>query len=405
VACLNLWAWYHFREAGRLADRQRFAQAYGHYTQSLRVWRWSASTHFLAGRTARRASLYPEAEQHLAECQRLQGGTSVALGLEHLLLRAQSGDINSVEDTLWQYVEKDKPESPLVMEALARGYLRMLRTGTALRCLRMLLEREPNHIEALLMRAGIEEGNYETREAREDYRRVLELDPERDDARLRLAKNLLNSNLEEAHALFEQLLRRQADNVDVLLGLAQAEQALGEGDKARAFLDLVLAKEPENSKALTRVGLLLLNAGKIAEAESLFGKAIVADPINHEAYFHLYKCLAQQPGREAEADAQVSLYEHVKADVARLGEIATKEMTRAPNDPNLHSELGMLYLRYGKPEVGVRWLYRALILDPNHQPSHQALYDYFRRTGNTEKAERHRTQLHTGSTKAVPAQP
>jgi predicted Zn-dependent protease len=329
----------------------------------------------------------------------------VALGLEHLLLQAQSGDISAVEETLWKYSEKDKPEKSLVLEALARGYLRMLRSGAALRCLRMLLEREPDHIEALLMRAEIEEGNDETREARADYRRVLELDPERDDVRLSLARNLLNNNLEEAHALFDYLLHRQPDNVEVLLGLAQTEQARGEGDKARALLESVLAKKPENSKALTRLGTLLLNAGKVAEAETLLRKAVVADPVNQEAHFHLYKCLAQQPGREEEADAQVALYERVKADVARFGEIATKEMTRTPNDPKLHYELGAFYLHYGKPEVGVRWLYSALKLDPSHQPSHQALYGHFQRTGESERAEWHRAQLHPDTTRPTPVQP
>ncbi len=405
VATVNLWAWYHFWQAGQLVDQQRFAQAYGHYHQSLRVWRTSARAHFLAGRTARRAGLYAEAERHLADCQRLEGGPSVAVGVENLLLRAQSGDVGAVEDTLWKYLEKDKPETPLVLEALAHGYLRVLRTGAAVRCLRMLLEREPDHIEALLMRAEIEEGNYGARKARADYRRVLELDPERDDARLSLANNLLTNNAREAHALFEQLLSRKPDNVEVRLGLARAEQALGEWDKARALLETVLNKEPDNSKALARLGMLLLNTGKAAESEALFRKAIAADALNHEAHFHLYKCLAQQPGREGEADAQVALYERVKADVARLGEIATKEMTRTPNDPKLHYELGTLYLRYGKPEVGVRWLYSALKLDPHHQPSHQALYDHFKRTGDSERAERHRAQLHQDTTKSAPAPP
>ncbi|HEY7312796.1 MAG TPA: tetratricopeptide repeat protein [Gemmataceae bacterium] len=405
VGGINLWAWHHFREAGRLADRQRFAQAHAHFAHSLQVWRWSASTHFSAGRSARRAGLYAEAERHLAECQRLQGGSSVALALEHLLLRAQSGDVNAVEDSLWKYVEKNKPETPLVLEALARGYLRMMRAGAALRCLRMLLEREPDHIEALMMRAEIRQGNNDAREARADYARVLELDPERDDARLHLATNLLRNNPPEARAQFEYLLARQPNNLDVLLGLAQSRQALGELDEARALLEAVLAKDPENSKALTRLGTLILNDGKATESENLFRRAIAADPTNYEAHFGLYRSLAQQPGREEETDSQVALYERVKDDLARLGQIATKDMTRTPKDAKLHYELGAIYLRYGKPDVGVRWLYSALKLDPGDQRSHQALHEHFQRTGDKEKAEWHRLQLRPETAKPVAAQP
>jgi tetratricopeptide (TPR) repeat protein len=69
-------------------------------------------------------------------------------------------------------------------------------------------------------------------------------------------------------------------------------------------------------------------------------------------------------------------------------------MAQNPNDAKLHYEIGSFYLRYGKPKVGVRWLQSALKLKPDHQPSHQALYDYYQRMGDWEKAEQHRSQLH-----------
>jgi uncharacterized protein HemY len=95
----------------------------------------------------------------------------------------------------------------------------------------------------------------------------------------------------------------------------------------------------------------------------------------------------------------------VETDRARLAEIAAQKMTRTPNDPNLHYELGVIYLRNGKPESGLRWLYSALRLDPAHQSSHQALSDYFERTGESEKAEQHRGQLRPTAAKPTPAQP
>jgi tetratricopeptide (TPR) repeat protein len=399
-AALNLWAWHHVREADRLVDRQHFSKAYTHFTQALWVWRRSAATHFLAARTARRAGLYTEAERHLDECQRLQGdvsGYSLPLALEHLLVQAQSGDIGEVEEVLWGYVNKNKPETPLILEAMARGYVRVLRLGSALLCVRMLLEREPDNIEALLTRAWIRESGGEPEKSSEDYRRALELNPERDDALLGLAKSLVRDQPAEARTYFEQVITRQPDNLDALLGLAQAERIAGEPDKARAALDQLLARDPKNSKALMERGALTLAAGKASEAETLLREAIAADPGNAEAHYQLYLCLEQQPGREEEAAAQRDTHKRVQGDLARLLQIASSEMTRAPNDPNLHQEMGVLYLRYGKPDVGVRWLYRALKLSPAHQASHQALYEYFRRTGQLEKAELHRMQLHAST--------
>ena len=408
AVAVNLWAWHHFREASRFVEQQQFVKAYAHYAECLKVWRWSASTHFLAARTARRGALYTEAERHLAESGRLQGGdsgTPLPLALERLLLQAQSGNISEVEEVLWQFVRKNTPETPLMLEAMARGYLRMLRLGTALRCLRMLQERQPDNIEALVMRGWIREGGGEPEEASKDYRRALELNPERDDARQSLARVLTHDNPDMACSLYEQLLARQPGNREALEGLAETYWALGEPMKARPIYDALLTKDPCDSKALAGLGGLALTAGDAAEGEALLRRAIAADPGNADAHYQLYLCLIQEPGREAEAAAERDTHMRVETDRARLAEIAAQKMTRTPNDPNLHYELGVIYLRNGKPESGLRWLYSALRLDPAHQPSHQALSDYFERTGESEKAEQHRGQLRTTAAKPTPAQP
>jgi tetratricopeptide (TPR) repeat protein len=392
---LQGWAWYHFREAGRLEGRQQFSRAHAEYARSLQVWRWSASTHLLAGRAARRAGLYPEAEWHLAECQRLQGGSpdpSVPLALERLLLQAQSGDLDEVEGVLWDASARQGPEAPLILEALARGYLRMLRLGMAQSCVEKLLQREPDNVEALVIRGWIREGGGDSALAARDYRRALDLDPEREDVRLSLARLLARDKPEEARGHFEYLVARQPDNPDVMLGLAQTYRALGQPDKARPLLEALLAKDPGNSRGLTELAALTA-ADRTAETEALLRKAIAADPANKDAHYQLYLCLAQQPGREAEAAAELATHKRVVADLTRLAEIVGKEMTARPNDPNLPCELGVIYLRYGMADQGVRWLHRALKLDPTHQPSHQTLYDYCMKTGDLDEAEKHRLRL------------
>jgi Tfp pilus assembly protein PilF len=175
--------------------------------------------------------------------------------------------------------------------------------------------------------------------------------------------------------------------------------------KARPIYDALLAKDPCDSKALAGLGGLALTAGDAAEGEALLRRAIAADPGNADAHYQLYLCLIQEPGRAAEAAAERDTHLRVGTDRTRLAEIVAQKMTRSPNDPNLHYELGVIYLRNGKPEIGLRWLYSALKLDPAHQPSHQALSDYFERTGESEKAEQHRGQLRPGTAKSPPAQP
>lgn len=410
TAGVNLWAWHQYREANRLVEKQQYPQAHAHFGQCLRVWRWSASTHFLAARTARRAGLYEEAEQHLKESEKLEGnasGASLAIKLEHLLLMAQYGKISEVEEVLWSYVKKEKPETPLILEAMAHGYKRMLRLGTAMRCLKMLLEREPDNVEGLVLRGWIQEAGAEPEEAIKDYRRALAVDPERDDAHLGLARILVlqNDNLQEARAHYEYVIARHQENTDALVGLGEVYWALGEPEKARPIFDALVAKDSSNSRALAGLGDLTLAAGDATEGEALLRRAVAADPGNAEAHYKLYLCLGPQSGREAETAAQGETYRRVETDRKRLAELASKEMTRTPNDPKLHYEMGDIYLRNGKPEVGVRWLYSALKLDPTHQPSHQALYDYYKRTGQVEKAEQHRKEIRPSPPVQSPAQP
>jgi tetratricopeptide (TPR) repeat protein len=402
TAGVNVWAWHQLREANQLARQQRYSKAYSYYSRCLQVWRWSAETHFLAGRAARRAAMYQETDWHLAESARLQGASptdSFPLALERLLLQAQSGDISDVEQILWDYVNNDKPETPLILEAMARGYARLFRNAAAMGCLQMLLELEPDNIEALLTRGRIRASASDPDPALNDYRHVLELDPERDDARLSLAYLLLSYNRQEAPSHFEIVVAHQPDNPDALVGLAEAYWAMGEPEKARPLFQALLAKRPENSRALLGLGAVTLSFGDTVQAEALLRKSIAADPGNVRAYFRLYACLAQQQGREAEAEAQLEAYNRVKADFERLADLETKELSRAPNDPNLHYEMGTIYLRYGKPDVGVRWLHSALRLDPTHQPSHRALYEYYKRIGQTDKAEQHHKEIDSNNGK------
>jgi Tfp pilus assembly protein PilF len=346
--------------------------------------------------------MYPEAEQHLASCQSLRDmdtEVTVPLALERLLLEAQTGNIHEVEDVLWGELKKKKAEATLILEALAKGYARMLRMGAAMRCWSMLLEREPDNVDALLNLGRLLEFA-EPEEGLKKFRRALELDAERDDVRLALALYNLHHNPDEALPLFEDLLTRQPDNFEAMLGLAQAYRASPNPERARPLLEQVLEHKPNDSRALTLLGSLDLTSSRKAEAEALFRKAIAADRANADAYYQLYLTLIQQPGREAEAAAQLALHKRVSDDSARLVQLASKDMNQAPNDPNLLCEMGVLFLRNGKPEIGMRWLYAALKFDPSHQASHQALYDYFKQIGDSERAEMHRLQIRPGEAKS-----
>src|SRR5262249_25261590 len=163
----------------------------------------------------RRTGAYDDAERHLKECRQL-GWPAEEIYLEHNLARAQRGDVAEVEDQLLGFVETGHPESLLILEALCQGFIQTYRLSLAIRCLDLWLERRPNDVQALLWRGEVKQLRSNTEEALADYRRVVELEPDRDFARLRLAE-LLASEHQPAEAAphFERLRQRQPDNPSV----------------------------------------------------------------------------------------------------------------------------------------------------------------------------------------------
>src|SRR5439155_24567809 len=148
--------------------------------------------------------------------------------LERDLIRAQRGDVAGVENQLLRFIEHDHPDTLLILEALCQGYIKSYRLPHALRCLERWLERRPDDVQALLWRAEVEQLRSSTQEALADYRRVVELSPEHDSARLRLAE-LLAAEHQPAEAVphFERLRQRQPANPPVLLGLARCRALAG----------------------------------------------------------------------------------------------------------------------------------------------------------------------------------
>src|SRR5262249_14835729 len=140
AACVgsHAWASHHLHEGERLVGRQEYAQAYQHFVTALKVWRRSPETELQAGRTARRAMLYTEAEPHFQRCLSLAGTDkkmSGTVALERLLVQVQKGDVIGNEIILWQKVKENDPESQLILEAMFHGYMQMLRLGPAMHCL------------------------------------------------------------------------------------------------------------------------------------------------------------------------------------------------------------------------------------------------------------------------------
>jgi tetratricopeptide (TPR) repeat protein len=385
----QLWAFYHFR-AGRAAlDKYHLAAARDHLKQCFEVWPSDPSTHLLAVRASRLAEDYEDAERHLKEVQRVQG-VSDTTSLEWAMLQAHYGDLDSVEIYLRTLLADGHPDSFFILDALTAAYVRMYRNSDALAGIEIWLDQQPDCIQALNYRGRIYQRLHAYRNAVDDFGKVVQTDPNRDNARLRLVGCLLEINQsKEAQQHAEELYRKRPADPEVIVSLANCYYSLGQFEEAAGLLDKLLDKDPDYAPALIGRGQIALQTQKAGDALKYLKKAVETSPIDVRANHELYRCL-EQLGMVKEAEEQHQKLLKVQKNVERLIEISTREMAKTPNDPALHTELGNLMITLAQEELGERWLLSALQKDPNYGPAHQSLADFYEKKGDRSKARQHR---------------
>jgi tetratricopeptide (TPR) repeat protein len=383
---------YHYQAAQRALARRELPLALEHVTACLESRPESSEAHFLAARRARLALDYREADRQLREYRRL-GGVKQMFDLERQLTRAQRGHLAEVAQPLMQFVERDHPETLQILEALSRGYLQEFRLEEALRCLGLWLERQPDDVQALLWRGEVWERLMQPEDALADYRRALELAPERDEDRLHLADTLIASHhAVEAADHLVWLVERKPGDANIMLSLARCCRLQGKLDEAGRLLEKALELSPENATALAERGRLALDCGRPAEAEPWLRKAVAQLPYEKDLVYSLSQCL-RRTGKNQEAEKWEKRLQDINAALDRLDAILRK-ISLASGDPGLRQEAGQIFIENGQAKEGLRWLASALRLDPFHGPTHEALASYYDSIGQRGEAAWHRELAH-----------
>lgn len=378
------------RAATEALDRRDLVTARARIEHCLRRRPTSALVHLLAARTARRGGDTVAAERYLTSAEQL-GAAPEAIDLEKILTRAQVGDMAPVEQLLHNAVTQGHPESVLILEALAQGYLATFQMSAAVAALDRWLVLRPDQVQALLWRGLAYERLRRAQDALADYQRAYQVAPENQEAKLQLAELLIALHRpSEARQLFEQMLTTRHGTSAVQRGLATCLRELGDGVQAVHVLDALLVEDPSDYRALSERGKLALEAGKLAEAEPLLRQALAVAPYEYQTIYALVQCL-QQRGQVDQAKEWLARHDRLKADFDRLAEV-TRIIQERPHDPAPRCEAGGIFLRTGQGQEGERWLLSSLQQEPFYPPAHEALAEYYLRRGDVNRAERHRRQ-------------
>lgn len=391
LAAPHLWAWHHLREARAALGRYHPDDARKSLAICLRTWPDRPDLLFLASRAARQSGDIVNADAMLRACQRANGGTSDEIAFEWALLQATAGNVEEVEEYLVRQTDRDPRAGPLAWEAITQGYLRVYRSPDAMRVLDHWLTVDPDNVRALELRGQTYVAGKGGVRGAEDFRRVLERDPSRDDTRRRLIRVLLNlGGYSEALPHLEWLGRKYPGDPEVASGLARCLFMNERRSEAWQVLDAALAQHPDDPGLLLVWGNLARIEQRLPEAERVLRRVVELRPEDYEAQQDLGRVITQQPGREEEGKARLQLAEKVKDRSERLGELRSRRLPARPLDPGLHVEMGVLLMQSGQEEQGAVWLARALSLDPNYRPAHAALAMYYAARGDTAQAEAHR---------------
>jgi tetratricopeptide (TPR) repeat protein len=385
----------HQRRAQEALRLQRYSRALAELRQALRFRPGSAELHLLAGRTSRQAGDLPAAREQLEKCRELQGGVSEDLQLEEYLLRAQNGEVDRVRPFLLPYLVEEGPRTPQVLEALARAYMSSYRTALAWGFLARWLELEPSNVEALFRRGLWHAQRQNLKDAQADYRRAVEIDPERTDARLSLADIFkVEKKFEDAAAQYRAVLGYDPQEAEARLGLAGCSLEMGRTAEARQELEALPQDKREGTEACWVRGMVEMQEGRPEKAEPLLRKAFDGEPQQQQAGYQLLLCL-KRLHRDAEIPKQRARLAQCEKDQKRLIKITTEELNASPHNPALHCELGEIYLRLKMTRRGLHWLLSAVRIDEHYRRAHRRLRDYYESLGpeGEEKAAYHRRML------------
>ena len=384
------WAYSEFRAAQREAARYKLDAAQAHLTECLKIWGAQSSVWALAGQIARRREAYDEAERYLVEAQKRSGGVAGEdVLLERVLLQAQL-DPDAKLEYLRSLVLADHPQSALIMEAMTRGFLRKNRYSDAGFVLEKWLERTPDDVFALFCRGWVRDQLGPRVQAIDDYQRVLELDPDHDEARLRLARLLIEmARPSDALATARPLAAKHGGEPKILVLLAECEAAVGNRAAAEAAARAALAIDPAFDDALAVLGATLFDAEQFAEAERALREAVRIRPSHYQAHLTLHRLLVAT-GRTGEAAKVKVTLDQMARDITRMRDIFALEFAKTPKNAALYREVGAIFLRAGEVAKGLQWLTDAEKLDPDSPDVHRDLAAAYARLGNRERAEYHK---------------
>ena len=245
---------------------------------------------------------------------------------------------------------------------------------------------EPDHAEALGLRALARRELGDLGGAIADADRALELDPGQVKARMaRAGARLRRGEARAAIADVESAVALAPFSPEALLLRGEARLVVGEPDRAGADFQRALELDPRSTSAWLAVGALRRSQGDGEGALQAFTRALELDPQLATAWLErgtvralggdldaamtdITRAIELRPGH-APAWSNRADVRRRRGDAAGALADLTRALELDPRDAPAHCNLGLTRLGQGQVQAAIRDLDRALELDPRLVPA------------------------------------
>lgn len=273
--------------------------------------------------------------------------------------------------SLWHDTLQKRPESYLALLASALLAMDENRPDEAKELLEHARKIAPNAAEPHVKLGMVWKKLGNLQRAESELKAALTLKPGRRDAQTLLAEVFDETGRShDALALYEGMLRTDANMVPALAGSAELLNRLGRVDEAINRYRRLLIFDPGNDHARVALGTIYLAHARWAEAREMFSELRVRLPDSSAPLFYLGLTYARE-GRDSEA---LPLWEQA--------------ILRDPDDVGLLIDIGDLHARAGRWTDAVRWFNEAVTRNPDQLTARLGLAAAFERLGERANAMR-----------------